>query len=228
MQISSNNIKGVYRYHHDKKSRENFAFFEKDRGELFARLIGIGKKVLDLGCRDGTLTKYYSRGNYILGVDIDTHLLEKCRQSLGIKTLEFNLNKEDWPWKKNYFDVVVAGEVLEHLYYPELVIRNVLKTLKPGGILLGSVPNSFHIFDRLGFLFGRSPRGFADETHVNLFSYGKIASLLGEYFFLVKITPLTGKKFYYLSLIWPSFFADDIVFWAKNKRFDDKSANYHT
>jgi 2-polyprenyl-3-methyl-5-hydroxy-6-metoxy-1,4-benzoquinol methylase len=94
--------------------------------------IGAGKKILDLGCRDGTLTKYYVEGNHVLGVDIDVKALEIAKKNLGVETLEMDLNGD---WKElgdKTFDIIVAGEVLEHLYYPERVIKKIKERLNKG------------------------------------------------------------------------------------------------
>jgi SAM-dependent methyltransferase len=44
------------------------------------------------------------------------------------------------PFGKNIFDVVVCAELLEHVYLPELVLREMMRVLKPNGILLITVP----------------------------------------------------------------------------------------
>ena len=115
----SNTLENVYREHHHGRRRGGFAILEKERGELFNKLVGKGKKVLDLGCRDGVLTKYFTEGNDVTGADIDSQALEEAGRNLGIKTIHFDIQDEQWPIEPNSFDVVVAGELLEHVYFPE-------------------------------------------------------------------------------------------------------------
>ena len=52
-------IQSFYESHHEDGKRLKQSFLENRRGLLFAEWIGINKKVLDLGGRDGTLTKHF-------------------------------------------------------------------------------------------------------------------------------------------------------------------------
>lgn len=188
--------------------------FEGQRGEIIRKQIGINKSILDIGCRDGTLTRYFSKKNKVTGVDVDKRLLKKCKKDLGIKTIAFDLNSEIWPFPLNHYDVVVAGEVLEHLYYPELVSMKIKKLLKPKGLFIGSVPHGFHLFDRLRFLRGIVPKSIHDPTHINIFSKGSLTNLLNRSFKTSKIISLSGPRFSTLARILPSLFSDDLIFIA--------------
>lgn len=210
----NNSIFQIYEFHHRLKSRQGFAMFEGQRGEIIRQQIGINKSILDIGCRDGTLTKYYSKKNKVTGVDVDKRLLAKCKNDLKIKTVLFDVNSETWPFPKNHYDVVVTGEVLEHLYYPELVSIKIKKLLKPNGLFIGSVPHGFHLFDRLRFLRGIVPNSFHDPTHINIFSIDSLTNLLNRSFKTSKIIPLSGPRFSTLSRILPSLFSDDLIFIA--------------
>lgn len=206
----------IYQKHHSRENREGFSYFETQRAKVLTKLIGKGKKIIDLGCRDGIFTRYFTKNNEVLGVDIDKKLLMKCHRNLGIKVQYYDLNSYTWPFNKNYYDVVVAGEILEHLYNPKQIVKKAKMLLKKNGMFIGSVPNSFHILDRIGFLFGKVPRGYADPTHVNMFSTTSLRQLLSQYFSKVVIIPVTVDKYSFLAKILPSFFADDLVFNAQN------------
>jgi ubiquinone/menaquinone biosynthesis C-methylase UbiE len=106
-----------YREHHATGRRDNFVFGGTERGALFSGWIGQGQRVLDLGCRDGVLTASFSSGNWVVGVDVDSEALERCRQNLDIEVHWLNLN-EPLDFEDNSFDVIMAGEVLRG-NYPE-------------------------------------------------------------------------------------------------------------
>jgi 2-polyprenyl-3-methyl-5-hydroxy-6-metoxy-1,4-benzoquinol methylase len=112
------------------------------RGPLSAGWIGTGQRVLDLGCRDGTLTRYYAAGNEVVGVDVDRRALELAA---GVLTEAHWLDiAREWPFAAASFDVVIAAERLEHLESPGWVIDNAWSTLRTDGALIGSVPNGYN------------------------------------------------------------------------------------
>ncbi len=187
--------------------------YSKERAKLFSNWIGRNKNVLELGCRDGSLTKLFISDNRITGVDIDKSALELFEKNLGGKGYYIDLNNE-WPFKEKEFDVVVASEVLEHLYQPEKTIKKVFETLKDGGIFIGSVPNAFSLANRVRlFLAQPNKTALSDPTHAHHFSYRELENILKKYFSEVKLAPLTRYKF--LSKIFPSLFSFLIVFWSK-------------
>jgi len=49
----------------------SIGLYGRERAEIFSKWLGKGKKILELGCRDGSLTKLFAEGNKITGVDID-------------------------------------------------------------------------------------------------------------------------------------------------------------
>ncbi len=181
----------IYKYHHKRTEKTEFSILEKERGTLFSSLIGTGKKVIDIGCRDGTLTKYFSKGNDVLGVDIDPGMLKLCKKKLGINTKLMDLNGK-WDIKEK-FDAVVAAEVLEHLYYPDVVCKKIASVLRPGGIFIGSVPNAYNIKNRMRYLFGiQKNTPLEDRTHINQFSYNWLKNTFEKEFKKVHITGMAA------------------------------------
>ena len=126
----------------------------------------------------------------MIGADIDRRALELCRERLEIETVWADLNAE-WPWEHGSFDVIVACEIVEHLFVLDTFLDNVKRTLKKGGLFLGSVPNSFRMRNRWKFLWGQEYE--TDPTHVRQFSYDKLQNTLTARFSQVDIIPLEGK-----------------------------------
>ena len=150
----NNSINKIYEFHHSNNRQSDFSILEKERGELLRDVIGSNKTVLDLGCRDGALTKYFVDGNKVTGVDVDRNSLLKIKNNLSLETMEVDLNA-DWRELENKkFDVIVAGEILEHLYFPDIVIKKVYNHLQPNGIFLGSIPNAFSFKNRIRYILG--------------------------------------------------------------------------
>lgn len=165
-----------YRRHHAGEKQE-FVFGGDDRGELLASLVGgPGMRVLDVGCRTGRLTRYYAEGNDIVGVDVDREALAVAAESLGIETVWADVDA-GLPVADASFDVVVAGEVLEHLSDPAAAVAEARRVLRPGGRFIGSVPNAFRLKSRVAYARGKYPVDW-DPTHLQLFTPEALRSLL--------------------------------------------------
>ena len=61
--MSDKGLENVYNYHNKLERGYGFSVYPETRGKFFAEKIGNGKRVLDLGCRDRILTKFYSKEN---------------------------------------------------------------------------------------------------------------------------------------------------------------------
>ena len=167
-----------YHRHHSEARSPGFVFAAPERSELFRRYVGgPGRRVLDLGCRDGALARAYLAGNAVVGVDVDRHALGEAAK-LGIETVWADA-EEPLPFEDESFDVVVAAELLEHLGDPARVVTEAARVLRPGGTLTGSVPNSFRLKNRLRFLAGRPPE--EDPTGLHLFRPQDVLALLAGF-----------------------------------------------
>ena len=190
----SRHLSEQYVRHHQKEGRYGFIYVGRDRSALFRELIGEGKLVLDLGCRDGSLTHAISRGNEIVGVDIDPIALRLAADRLPtLQLVRADLNLSI-PFRSGCFDVVVAGEVLEHILFPHAFSAEIKRVLKPNGLFVGSTPNVTHVRNRLRFLIGGLPDSAADETHLHYFSPASLTEFLSTDFSSVRVIGVGTKR----------------------------------
>jgi SAM-dependent methyltransferase len=194
-----------YEDHHRKRRDEGDFVFVPERIPLFQAALGRGKRVLDLGCRSGALTRHFLDGNSVVGLDVDAAALEKAR-ALGIEPVQGDV-EEPLPFEDESFDAVVAGELLEHLRFPDALVAEIGRVLRPGGVLVGSVPNAFRVQSRLRFLRGQPPED--DPTHLRMFSPSSLRALLAG-FHDVQLD-FVGGRYTRLSA---RLFARDLVFRA--------------
>jgi SAM-dependent methyltransferase len=166
-----------YEQHHRERRDEGDFVFVPERIPLIVGAVGRGKRVLDLGCRSGALTRHFLEGNSVVGLDVDPAALEKAA-ALGIEPVQANV-EEPLPFEDASFDVVVAGELFEHLQFPDALVREIQRVLRPGGVLAGSVPNAFRVQSRIRFLRGRPPED--DPTHLRMFSPAALRELLAGF-----------------------------------------------
>jgi SAM-dependent methyltransferase len=172
-----NELSERYEQHHRERRDEGDFVFVPERIPLLVAAIGRGKRVLDLGCRSGALTRHFLDGNTVVGLDVDPSALEKAA-SLGIEPVQANV-EEPLPFEDASFDAVVAGELFEHLQFPDALVGEIRRVLRPGGVLAGSVPNAFRVQSRLRFLRGRPPED--DTTHLRMFSPDAVRELLRDF-----------------------------------------------
>jgi len=179
------------RYGAHQGARAEFVFGSDERAGIIASLVGgPGLRVLDLGCRTGALTQHYAEGNDVVGVDVDRVALGQAAERLGIETHWADV-EEGLPFDDASFDVVVAGELLEHLADPVSAVANVRRVLRPGGRFVGSVPNAFRLKSRIRFAAGRHPE--TDDTHLQLFTPAALHALLASQFEDVAIRFAVGR-----------------------------------
>jgi 2-polyprenyl-3-methyl-5-hydroxy-6-metoxy-1,4-benzoquinol methylase len=115
-----------------------------------------GAKVLDIGCRDGSLRNYLDKSVVYYGIDIAS---EFKGESITIQDIT-----EGTSFESDFFDYIFCIDVLEHLKKPFFVLNEINRILKKEGILILSVPNPYHfkeiiwnlfkIKDKQGHIFG--------------------------------------------------------------------------
>lgn len=193
-----------YGAHHEARTAD-FVFGGAERSELFHRYVGgPGRRVLDVGCRYGALTRSYVEGNEVVGIDVDRNALAVAGK-LGIETLWADA-EEPLPFPDASFDAVAAGELIEHLREPERLVAEIRRVLRPGGMFVGSVPNAYRLKNRLLFVSGRALA--EDPTHLQIFRPADVRSRLLAGFEEQHLH-LVSSRFLRLS---PALFAHAIVF----------------
>lgn len=97
--------------------------------------------VLDIGAGAGIVEEMHFRGDVarICGVDLDPRVEQNDKLDEGKCADAGNI-----PYENNFFDVVFADNVMEHLDDPETVFGEISRVLKPGGIFLFKTPNRRH------------------------------------------------------------------------------------
>jgi methionine biosynthesis protein MetW len=164
---------------------------------------GNGMRALDVGCARGHLLKELElRGWKCTGIDTDATDVAACI-ARGLVVFDVDINT-DFPVSLGSFDLVVLGDVLEHLPDPLRVLRRVHSLLNPGARIVVSVPNFAHVSVRAQLLFGRfrySTRGILDNTHLRFFTRRTALELLTDSGFTIQQTSASAVP---IELVWPA------------------------
>jgi SAM-dependent methyltransferase len=154
---------------------------------LFERHIDRSADCLDVGCGDGRTSGVWlaSRAGSYRGVDVSSGAVEMAREA-GLEAQVIG-DAAELPFPDASFDAVVCVEVLEHLFEPRAAAAEIARVLRPGGVLIASVPNVAYWRRRADFaLLGRwNPMG--DELsvaepwrdpHIRFFNRGILERML--------------------------------------------------
>ena len=143
------------------------------RVEQLLALIPEAKRVLNVGCAANPDMHEWiaQKSRSTVGIDIDTDKI-KILQSKGFEIFEMNAEQIEFPTQ---FDVVVAGELIEHVNNPGDFVASAARCLTPGGLLVLTTPNIASLF--LGFLLLTCNRT-QDPTHVYYFDEKNLLTLL--------------------------------------------------
>jgi len=160
-----------------------FKDFDHTSHRILLRWAGAGPgKVLDAGAGFGFLgVRLAAAGYTVVGLDADP---AAARQAPAEYAAFHTLDVSSTPvLPEAPFDLVVAGDVLEHVPEPSAAVACLLAQLRPGGRLLISVPNVAFAPVRLELAVGRfqyRPRGILDTTHLRFFTRRSFRRLLAE------------------------------------------------
>ena len=109
------------------------------RLKLIERFTKCKGKMLDVGCNVGTFLEVAKESGWdCFGIDVNKGVADDCAKR-GIKFFATTIEKAKF--KKEFFDVVILNDVLEHVHKPVKFMQSVCKLLKKGGIVFLVTPN---------------------------------------------------------------------------------------
>ena len=148
---------------------------------ILARPAGLA--VLDLGSGAGLLARRIrAHCRYLAGIELDPEAAREGAQFFDQSVTGDLLEGVSGPWLEP-FDVIVAGDVLEHLPRPERLLALLRPLLARDGILMASIPNVANVTVRVSLALGRfsyTDRGLLDRTHLRFYTRRTARALLEE------------------------------------------------
>jgi len=159
-----------------------------------------GKKVLHGGCVDSELLGERLKEKILLhdllgvtasrlvGVDVDSEGIEQMLK-MGYKDV-YCADFESWIFDEK-FDVIVLGEIIEHIDNCGLFLQSVMRFCTPETEVVITTPNNYYFLFWIYSFFGKES---IHPDHNYLFSFNSIRSLLGKFNFEIKENIVLWEK----------------------------------
>ncbi len=147
-------------------------------------LAGVNKRILEIGAGAGMITRHLvaSNGCDVVALEINPAAVEKLKTYVE-RVYSLDLNSSNWTTnlaEEAKFDVIIAADVLEHLYDPWRVLKDARSLLNENGKIILSLPHAAHS-GMLSCLFWEDFRyaewGLLDKTHIRFFGFHNIHAL---------------------------------------------------
>ena len=150
-------------------------------------MVGRNKRVLEIGPGPGSITKLLqSVGNCrVTALELDCEAIKKVTPYCEV-VMQADLNSSEWPRLLDgveRFDVVVAADVLEHLYDPWTTLRRMTSFITSQGYLVISLPHVGHaavVSCLINSDFEYRNWGLLDSTHIRFFGLKNIEVLFAQ------------------------------------------------
>lgn len=152
----------------------------------YYRQLGPALRILDLGCGNGDFGRY--RPNLeieVHGIDVDQGAVASAaRFEVAVQG---DLDGSPLPYEDDFFDAILARDILEHLWEPWVTLREARRVLRPGGVIVGSV------------VMAKPHAVWADYTHIRGFTRSSVELMFRDASFEVDAVwqmggiPLTSR-----------------------------------
>lgn len=167
-----------------EKRYSEFIPGDKERIKKIVELTGVGEKILDIGCGIGLIGEQIKKkGNIVYGIDLSKGAVNNARKK-GIIAKVADIQKKI-PFKNNFFDGIILGEIIEHIYDTDKFLQEVRRKLKKDGYIILTTPNLATLGRRLLLFFGKNPHieyYFREDSagHIRYFVKDTLFKLLSD------------------------------------------------
>lgn len=164
------------------------SYFSRVNPDLLKKIPLSAQHVIEIGCGTGELARTYLQKNptsTYFGVELNVAAAETAKKFLShvivgdIESDTILASIEQIAKKK--FDVLVMGDVLEHLREPEQVLSNLRRLMAPDGVCVMCVPNVSHwslLIEQLSGRWDYGDEGLLDRTHLRFFTLQSLVKIL--------------------------------------------------
>ena len=180
--------------------------------------VNAGDTVLDIGCGEGrhTIGLYVDREVNAIGIDLSMEDMKTAKNRIkDFSISETNSSScifgagdiKSLPFEDNVYDAVICSEVLEHLESLDDAVSEIVRVLKPGGVLAVSVPRFIPelICWKLSSEYSKTPGG-----HVRIFRHKNLKQLILK-------EPVSYTSFHWAHALHSPYWWLKCIFWGQEK-----------
>lgn len=184
-----------------------------EQWEIVSELVPSSGFLLDVGCYNGSFSRYVHGIQYI-GVDVNRQAISEAKErKIDVMLASCNF----LPFRSGLFDACSLIEVIEHLFFPGKAVEEAHRILKPDGKLILTAPNLVNFIDRVNMLVGKNiVPGLEQSQHIRFFTWKSLNHFLRRNGF-----ELEGRKTWYLQFPLKRI-TDKYPLWRKAMRLPAK------
>ena len=177
-------------------SNDPHHYYQANRGVMAKYLPQAYERVLEVGCGAGGFFDHLRQPCEVWGVEPNP----EAARAAGLKLHRALAGRFDWvadELPNGYFDMVVCNDVIEHMDDHDAFLEAIKSKLRPGGYIVGSIPNVRHITALFKLLIAKdwpySESGILDRTHLRFFTQKSLARTLQNHGYAIQMIEGIGS-----------------------------------
>ncbi len=179
-----------------RNSTEKVYQYRKGNPYVISLVPKEAKYVLDIGCGAGDNAEILKEKGYIIdGITIsedEREAAQKVMRTVFVHNVENGIPQG----LTGKYDVIILSHVLEHICYPQTLLKDIQRILNPGGFLIIALPNLMHFRSRWQLMKGNfeyQEYGIWDYTHFRWYTYKSGKKLLENAGYRVELADVSGE-----------------------------------
>ena len=156
-----------------------------------------GKKdcrILDIGCQSGGLCHQLSlSGHEPYGVDVMEELISEARSSFPDIDFKCADSEKGLPFEDKYFDIVWAGDIIEHIHFTDVFVNEMNRVLKIGGHFVLSTPMHNRLKNIIISLYLFEKHFDPEFPHLRFYTLNSLKNVLQKRGFSIEEVKYIGR-----------------------------------
>src|SRR4051812_4620430 len=179
-----------------RNSTEKVYQYRKGNPYVISLVPKEAKYILDIGCGAGDNGEILKDMGYVVdGITISEEekaVAGRIMRNVYVHNVENGLPKDI----NGKYDVIILSHVLEHICYPQTLLKDIQGILNPGGFLIIALPNLMHFRSRWQLLrgnFNYQEYGIWDYTHFRWYTFRSARKMLEQAGYTVEQADVSGE-----------------------------------